>query len=85
LTLVDIYKDIMVKGVKDKEEAVAKAVARCKTEGLTTSSRGNPITEASLLRHLTNIMRDIRRPRKGWWSEYKIEEKEGVSLKWVEI
>ena len=80
ITLVDIFLPILEAGVKDKETAVKKAMVQCKAKGITASSRGNVIDEARLLNHLTAILRDIKQPRKGWWSNYEIVEKEGELL-----
>ena len=70
-TLVSVIRKVMISGAQDKTKAVELILKKCKEDSLSVTSKGEPITSKNVLRLLNAIIRDIRKGRVGWWSEYK--------------
>jgi len=76
VTVVSVIKPLAIVGGTDREEIAKKAYNKLKERGITKNSKGFDIREEKVLSLLTAMCRDINNEKKGWWSNYKIEEDE---------
>lgn len=63
ITRVKLIRPVLIKGGK-KEDLVKEVEALYKKHNFKTD-------DGCVLRHMMNIMRDIKNQRKGWWASYK--------------
>ena len=74
MTVVSVIKELGAKGAKDRATLAELVYAELKKRGITTNTRGKQIIPSRVLTLLNAMCRDIKQPRKGWWSGYKVVE-----------
>jgi len=82
VTSASILWNIYVQGVKDRAEAVVKAVAEHKKRNITHNSKGKLVSEENLATLGNAIIRDVANAKKGHWATMKIVETD-TQLKFV--
>jgi len=81
-TAVDFLKAHALKGCKDREDCVSKALATAQSRGVDKNSKGRKITTENLTTLLNAMCRDITNGKRGWWSLMSVDETDN-SFKFV--
>ena len=68
----DVIKKLAQIKSNSKEELAKKVVQHLKDKGVTKNSKGNPIEVSNITSLITAMCRDIKQPRKGWWSSWEV-------------
>ena len=78
----ELKKQLIVGG--SKKLIVEHVFKVLKRKGITHNSRGYLIKEENILRLLNCMLNDIKRERRGWWRNFKIEDNDH-EVKIIEI
>ena len=77
-TIATRFRELGVKGVKDRKDMATQILLQFKNEGLQKNKSGKPITETKVLQQISAMLRDIKMERGkahgSWWSKYTIVE-----------
>lgn len=73
-TQVHYVRVAAIKGGRDRKGVAQRAVALSRAEGVRYNQQGNVITLGNTRQLLNAVVCDIRQPRAGWWSTFRVEE-----------
>jgi hypothetical protein len=77
----DTTLEILKAGRKDRDTVVKEALEKFKAIGQVYSIHEHVLTEESIRRLMNAMLRGIETEKRGWWSEYVVEE----SDEWIQV